>query len=231
MGYGQFKQKFSPALRANPDCRRGPSRPIMTFVGAVAELAKIGVSYPEIIARSSPLSKKMSHTREFFRARRISAESVAFAGSGHSPSSDARSSERPLVGVARIGSRDTTPRRLRGNLLYATLVAVTRRHLGLCARKDRSRSERELTRGTPVKSRKIAAISIKRLVAVGIAAAITQPSAADVLYTYQTSALNPFRVGNGETDFFSVAFLSPFMLAPNSYYDISLSNSASFISS
>jgi hypothetical protein len=29
------------------------------------------------------------------------------------------------------GSRDTTPRRLRGNLLYATLVTFTRRHLGL----------------------------------------------------------------------------------------------------
>jgi hypothetical protein len=41
---------------------------------------------------------------------------------------------------------------------------------------------------------------------------------------------NPL-LGNGETDSFTVAFLSPFVLAPNSYYDISVSNSASFISS
>jgi hypothetical protein len=82
-----------------------------------------------------------------------------------------------------------------------------------------------------VKSRKIAAISMRWLVAVVTATAITEPSAADVLYTYQTSALNPFQVGNGEADSFTVAFLSPFVLAPNSYYDLSVSNSASDIGS
>jgi hypothetical protein len=75
----------------------------------------------------------------------------------------------------------------------------------------------------------MATILMRWLVSVGTATAITQPSAA-VLYTYQTSALNPLKAGNGEIDSFTVAFSSPFVLAPNSYYDISVSNSASFIS-
>ena len=79
-----------------------------------------------------------------------------------------------------------------------------------------------------MKSKKIAATSMRWLAAVGIATAITQSSAADVLYTYQTSALNPLQVGN---DSFTIAFLSPFVLAPDSYYDISVSNSTSNISS
>ena len=41
MGYGRFKQKFFSALRANQIANASASRPIMTFVGAVAELAKI----------------------------------------------------------------------------------------------------------------------------------------------------------------------------------------------
>jgi PEP-CTERM motif len=82
-----------------------------------------------------------------------------------------------------------------------------------------------------LKSKKKAAISVRWLAAVGIATAITQPSAADVLYTYQTSPLDPLQALNHESDSFTIEFLSPFVLAPNSYYNISVADSASFISS
>jgi PEP-CTERM motif-containing protein len=54
-----------------------------------------------------------------------------------------------------------------------------------------------------------------------------------VLYTYQTSVnnlLHDSKTGNTASDYFTITFLSPFTLAPNSYYNISASNSANYIS-
>ena len=81
--------------------------------------------------------------------------------------------------------------------------------------------------------RKIASTSMIWLAAVGIAEVTTKSSAADVLYTYQTSVANLLHepnTGNNASDYFNITFLSPFTLAPNSYYNISVSNSANYIS-
>lgn len=85
-----------------------------------------------------------------------------------------------------------------------------------------------------MQARKMAFISTRWLAAVGLATATTQLSAADMLYTYQTSAFNPLyevNTDNSEPDDFTITLLSPFVLAPDSYYDISVSNSESNISS
>jgi hypothetical protein len=79
---------------------------------------------------------------------------------------------------------------------------------------------------------KIFAMSIRWLAAIGMATVTTQPSVADVLYTYQTSIRNLlYNTENSEPDYFTITFLSPFVLAPDSYYNISVSNSASYIGS
>ena len=85
-----------------------------------------------------------------------------------------------------------------------------------------------------MQARKMAFISTRWLAAMGLATVTTQLSAADMLYTYQTSAFNPLyevNTDNSEPDDFTITLLSPFVLAPDSYYDISVSNSESNISS
>jgi len=59
---------------------------------------------------------------------------------------------------------------------------------------------------------------------------------ADVLYTYQTSFFNPLHdaskpAAQSPADFFGLTFSSPFVLAPNSVYNISVAPSADYISS
>lgn len=85
-----------------------------------------------------------------------------------------------------------------------------------------------------MKASKMRALSVVWLAALGIATVTTRPSVADVLYTYQTSVLNLLHgvdTDNKEPDYFTITFLSPFVLAPNSYYNISVSDSTSYISS
>jgi hypothetical protein len=61
------------------------------------------------------------------------------------------------------------------------------------------------------------------------------PARAGVLYTYETSVLNLLYldaspVTDVDPDYFTISFVAPFALAPDSYYNISVHNSSVSIS-
>jgi hypothetical protein len=76
-----------------------------------------------------------------------------------------------------------------------------------------------------------------KLIILGAAALllVSNPSRSDVLYTYNTAPINLLYqippITNNNPDDFTFEFLSPFTLAPDSYYDINVFVSSDVISS
>lgn len=62
----------------------------------------------------------------------------------------------------------------------------------------------------------------------GLSLSAVQFARADVIYRYHSAASNPLQ---SPTDYISIIFNSPFVLAPNSVYDISVAPAADYIDS